>query len=338
VIRPADEPTLWSELPAGDAPAAQAGELVRRLGEPEAPGDDRLAAIRARITLRRGPRTVRRSFTWALVVGALMIGTTLGVAASGWIEPLRARLRPHDNEASSPPRAAPHHRTRHRAAAPVPGPAPEPPALDPAPAVLERPAPAIAAPSEVHQSPTTLRRTRGPGALVAAAREPKAARGEAAVLAAAIRKLRRDGNARGALATLDEHAASYPRGELGAEADLVRVEALLAIGDRAAALRLLDARADTNPRARQALLVRGELRAAAGRCADAVGDLSRVLASAPRDGLDERALYARASCLSRLHDYPAARRDLDAYLGKFPDGRYAAQAAAARHALPADGL
>ena len=155
------------------------------------------------------------------------------------------------------------------------------------------------------------------------------------MLATAIRKLRREGDARGALAALDEYAASFPGGELSAEADLVRVEALLAVGERGAALRLLDERADANPRARQALLVRGELRAAAGRCGEAAGDLGRVLASSRGDALDERALYARASCLSRLHDFSAARRDLDTYLAQFPAGPHAVEVAQTLRALPA---
>ena len=339
-----DEPPLemrWRDLPVGETPDAHAGGLVRRLGEPDLPGDDRFAAIRARITLRGGPRIVRRNFTWVLVVGALLVGTTLGVAAPGLIAPLRERLRPTRTVppvAPVAPAAAPHRRSGTRVALPpaaAPGPAPQAvmvtPPSEPAPATpaaTAAPLPAVA--------PAAGARRRPPGALVASvAPTPVAAPREAAALATAIRKLRREGDARGALAALDAHAAAFPGGELRAEADLVRVEALLATGERAAALRLLDERADTNPRARQALLVRGELRAAAGRCADAARDLGRVLATPPRDGLDERALFARASCLSRMHDYPAARGDLQAYLRHFPKGPHAPKAAEALGALPA---
>jgi hypothetical protein len=330
----------WGDLPAGETPEARAGELVRRIGDPELPGDERMAAIRARITLRRGPRIVRRSFTWALVAGALLIGTTLGVAAPGLIAPLRERLRPLRTVPPEAPAAAPstpHRRAGARVAStPAPGRAPEPaaepialtaPPSDPGPALpATAVAPAAAAPS----------RRRPSGTLVASAAPPPAeSPREAAALATAIRKLRREGDARGALAALDAYAAVFPGGELRAEADLVRVEALLAAGERGAALRLLDERADTNPRARQALLVRGELRAAAGRCAEAARDLGRVLAAPPRDALDERALFARASCLSRMHDYPGARDDLRAYLQHFSAGRHARDAAEALRALPA---
>jgi tetratricopeptide (TPR) repeat protein len=311
----------WCDLPDGGTPEAEVGRVVRRIGDPELPGDDRLVAIRARITLRRGTRLVRRRFTWVLVVAALLVGTTLGVAARELIAPLRARLRPSERQAPVAAATESHRRSGARAAAGRAGEAgPVPETETPPVAQL-----AAAPPGR-----------RAPGMRVASAAAPRAeAPREAEALARAIRKLRRDGDARGALTTLDAYAAAFPRGELAAEADLVRVEALLAAGERAVALRLLDERADTNPRARQALLVRGELRAAVGRCAEAARDLARVLAVPPRDGLDERALFARASCLSRGHDYAAARGDLQTYLRHFPQGPHARQAAEGLRALPA---
>lgn len=323
------EKTFWRDLPAATTPEAYAGDLLRRIGEPDLPGDDRMAAIRARITLRRGTRIVRRSFTWVPVVAALTIGTTLGVAAHGLIAPLKARL--HLERAEAPAEVAPaptRQRARGRAAiaANQPSEVAEDPPAGAEPAAVT-PSPAVAIP----RTPAVSTRSHAPGPFSATAPAP---RGESALLATALRKLRREADARGALAALDEYAAAFPGGELAAEADLVRVEALLAVGEREAALRLLDDCADANPRARQALLVRGELRAAAGRCADAIRDLDRVLAQPPRDGLDERALFARASCSSRLHDYVAARRDLDTYLGHFSDAPRAAQAAQIRGALP----
>ena len=164
---------------------------------------------------------------------------------------------------------------------------------------------------------------------------PGGASEEARLLGVAIRRLRRDRDARGALSALDERAREFPRGELGAEADLVRVEALLALDNRDAALHLLDGRELTaGPRARQALALRGELRAEAGRCAEAVADLERAIGASSDDNLAERGLFARASCLSRLHQYPEARRDLEAYLRRFPNGPRAASATEALGRLP----
>jgi len=309
----------WRELPAGQGAEGRAGEMVRRLGNPALPGDERLAAIRVRIRLRRGPRIVRRRFAPVLVVVALLTGTTLGLAASGWIEPLRERWIRRAVEPPVPAADPPRRRLRARRAEPAP--VEEPPAVV-APALEPAPAPAAA------PAPVPLRR---PGPSIAPDAGP---RRETALLATAIRKLRRAGDARGALSALDERAAAFPGGELAPEADLVRVEALLALGERGAALRLLDERADAPPRARQALLVRGELRAEAGRCADAARDLGMVLSHPPRDALDARALLARASCRSRLHDYAGARGDLEDYLRGFPGGPDAAQAAAALRAMP----
>jgi hypothetical protein len=47
-----------------------------------------------------------------------------------------------------------------------------------------------------------------------------------------------DGNAAGALRELDDYESRFPRGALGEEAEALRVEALLAEGDRAAAARV----------------------------------------------------------------------------------------------------
>jgi len=330
--------TFWRDLPPATTPEAYAGDLVRRIGEPDLPGDDRMAAIRARITLRRGPRIVRRSFTWVLVAGALMIGTSLGVAAHGLIEPLRARL--HRQPAEAPPAPAParalapRHRVGGRAAV-APAVDPAPPAPAPVPSLEPQPVPPAPEPASGPRAAAAPSRSRASGPAIAVAQAQPPPRSEGALLATALRKLRREADARGALVALDQYAAAFPNGELGAEADLIRVEALLAAGERGSALRLLDERADANPRARQALLARGELRAAAGRCTEAASDLGRVLGETSRDSLDQRALFARASCLSRLHDYAGARRDLDTYVERFPDGPHAEQAAQIRRALPA---
>jgi hypothetical protein len=323
-------PTRWRDLPAGSGVESRAAELIERIGEPDLPGDDRMAAIRSRIALRRGPRVVRRHFKWAVTVALLLIGGALGAGAREWIAPIVSRLRP-EARVETPARSAPPPARGggKRAARPA---AIEDPVAPSAPSPPEPEASPIAPPAAA----TPRLRAASPRlALAPPPPAPETSR-EAAVLGTAIRKLRRQGDARGALAALDEYAATFPGGELGAEADLVRVEALLAIGERAAALRLLDARAvESSPRARQSLLVRGELRAAAGRCIDATADLTRVLAEPPRDALDERALFARASCLSRLHDTPGARRALEAYLRHFPAGPHATAAAAALQSLPA---
>jgi hypothetical protein len=62
--------------------------------------------------------------------------------------------------------------------------------------------------------------------VIAAAPGDGGARGEAAQLAEALRALRADGDARRALALLEDHDSRFPAGALQREAMLARVEAL----------------------------------------------------------------------------------------------------------------
>jgi hypothetical protein len=344
VIR--DEPPAaapWRDAaPAPGTPEARAAELVRTMGEPDLPSDERMAVIRSRIVLRRGhgrgPRRARRGFTWALVTAALLVGATLGAAARNWIEPLfgGSRVEPETGETPPTPPSRRARASRHAVASPAApppsAPTEQPPVEEPAPPVT------VMAPSRADEDPPKSR------ARAARLGEPRGSlqvpsggsSEEARLLGVAIRRLRRDHDARGGLAALDQRAREFPRGALDAEADLVRVEALLMLDDRAGALRLLDERElAAAPRARQALELRGELRAAVGRCAEAVVDLERAIGpSSAGDSLAERGLFARASCLSRLHKYPEAREDLEAYLRRFPNGPRAAAVAAALRSLP----
>jgi hypothetical protein len=155
---------------------------------------------------------------------------------------------------------------------------------------------------------------------------------EAALLGAALRALREGDDAPGALALLDAHDARFgATGALGDEASTTRVEALLRLGRHTRALALLD---EQSPRpvgrGRELLVSRGELRADAGRCAEAVTDFDALLADdAAADGAAERALYGRAACRARTVDAAAARADLETYLARYPDGRFASRVRAA---------
>jgi hypothetical protein len=118
---------------------------------------------------------------------------------------------------------------------------------------------------------------------------------EAALIAAAFRALRTDHDPAAALSLLERHARSFPSGTLLVEASMARVEALLALGQSKQALDLLEslpaAAAMTPPR----LLLRGELRAASGRCASARADLEAVEASSSGE-LAARARAAATAC------------------------------------------
>jgi hypothetical protein len=70
------------------------------------------------------------------------------------------------------------------------------------------------------------------------------------------------------------------------------------------------------PAAWTLLVTRGELRAAANRCAEGIGDFDLVLAQAGRP--PKRALLGRASCRRRLGDTPGAAADMERYRNEFP--------------------
>jgi Flp pilus assembly protein TadD len=143
--------------------------------------------------------------------------------------------------------------------------------------------------------------------------------GEAEELAEAFRLLRREHDAGGALARLDDYQRRHPGGSLAREAVLARVEALLSMGRDGAALAALEGLTlDGSEVDRPVALARAELRAAADRCGDAVADFAR--AAAGNDAVAARALYGRGICHLRTGDRRAARAAFESYRRLFPIG------------------
>jgi hypothetical protein len=100
---------------------------------------------------------------------------------------------------------------------------------------------------------------------------------ESQVVAAAIERLRRHRDPAGALQLLARHGVEFPDGGLRAEATSVRIEALLAAQRRAEALALLDGlELEATPRGPALRVLRGELRASAGRCPEALADWAQA--------------------------------------------------------------
>ena len=126
---------------------------------------------------------------------------------------------------------------------------------------------------------------------------------EAALVGAALRKLREQDDAAGALALLDARDARFgAAGTLADEARTTRVEALLRLGQHGRALALLDAAAPRpSGRGRALLATRGELRADAGRCREADADFDALLAD---DAASDDIGRARALRASRLPGPP----------------------------------
>jgi tetratricopeptide (TPR) repeat protein len=153
---------------------------------------------------------------------------------------------------------------------------------------------------------------------------------EAKLLGKAVEQLRREQNPKAALATLQQYFSRYPQGELRGEAEVTRVEALLGSARSSEALRHLERLYRSGfadlPRPLELALQRAELLADAGRDPEAASAFSEVLARQPAPALEERALFGRAVCRARTGDEEGMRADLDEYLRRFPDGRFAAEA------------
>lgn len=144
---------------------------------------------------------------------------------------------------------------------------------------------------------------------------------ESRLLGLVIRELRQNKDPKQALVRLDEYAARFPSGLLHDEAQAARVDALLLSGQRAEALAILERVSFARlPRGGELRVLRGELRAASGRCQDALADF--VASSAMTADVAERALYGQGMCRAHLGDVATAEADLRAYLSRFPSGRF----------------
>jgi hypothetical protein len=159
---------------------------------------------------------------------------------------------------------------------------------------------------------------------------------EQALLSDVLKALRKLRDPRTALALLEDHAQRFPSTVLAPEAAMLRAEALLGLGRPAEALSELDGLAlGSMPNQDERFVLRGELRAAAGRWHSARDDFEVLLSTggslrlnAKSRDVTERALWGRASARSHLGDEAGARADLALYLRTFPSGRFATQAAA----------
>lgn len=159
---------------------------------------------------------------------------------------------------------------------------------------------------------------------------------ESRLLGLALRELRQTRDAKQALIRLDEYASRFPSGLLKEEAQAARVDALMVLGRRQDALVLLDKTTFTRlPRGGELTVLRGELRAASGRCRDALPDFAASVEASSTAEVAERGLYGQAMCRAHLGDLSGAEIDLRAYLARFPSGRFHASAQATLRNLSA---
>ena len=352
-----------TRLTKGDVPRTPEERWLRRAfseaAEMTASGDEH---VRAR-TMRRAPRRMhRRPLQIAIAVVVVMLaGATFAafqrfvlsrlaarVVTSAPSEPTRPAhalvARPisvaEADTVPAPARTAPIERRRRIVASAAPSDAPTTPrpavaALPAPPAVAALPAPpAVAAlPAPPAVAALSVPRPRWPvddahPTPLAPAAADEQTPTEAHLLARAISHLRGDHDAAAALADLADYDRRFPSGLLEQEVLRIRTEALLDVGHDQEALARLDERA-ADALTRPLLLLRGELRARAGRCAEALRDLGPLADESQTPSvLAGRALYARASCHAQLGDVAAARADLERYEARFPDGSFHADAAA----------
>ena len=274
-------------------------EAFRLVAREEPMCDVELGRVQRRLaaTTQRRSRPLLRLLP---VVLAILTGSA-GAALAQWLEPgIWDFQRPLVSRVEKPPAPA--------AAKPA-LPSREPPA----------------APAEAGEAPGL---TPEPAGARRAAEATGTANGvalESELLQRALEKLRREHDGAGALRLLDEHRARFPGGVLALEAAVARVDALLLLGRRGEALEQL-ARLPLARVGRRAelQLLRGELYAERD-CQKALADFDAVLAGAAPAALAERALYGRATCRLRSGDDQGARRDLQSYVARFPNGRFAKQ-------------
>jgi hypothetical protein len=315
--------------------ATRLGAVIRAMDEPTAFGRDAHERILRHLRAAEAARAQRGRFWLSrslLAAGVALLIVLVGIGAHAgmsWMQRrgiLGGQSRPAADAARFAARVAAAVAAAPRPRAELPAPTLEEMQQAPPPAAAARP---TEAPRPSHKPHAAKVATEGaepnPPAAAVGERSPLAE--EAQLLGAAVSKLRAHNDYDGALAALDAYDAVFPRGVLRDEAHLARLDALMAIGDSARALRLLDQTELGGPRAAEMLVVRGELRAGAGRCGEAIADFerARAMVAAVAARLRERALYGQASCHARRHEAAAAARDGEEYLSRFPDGPHAAE-------------
>jgi hypothetical protein len=220
-------------------------------------------------------------------------------------------------KSEAPPRPEIRAAHRHALRAPAPTPPPSPAATETVPSQPPLTAPEVPAPP----APTPA--------------EPPSAV-EFQLVSAAVQQLRQKGSPLTALRTLDAYDSRFPHGELRPEATWLRVQALVQLGQRREALKILDEQplSADGERSAEPLVLRGELRSEAGRCGDALPDLEAAAALASGEMLERTLLY-RGRCRARTGDAPGARADYSVYLIRFPTGRYTDEIRKSLRELPA---
>jgi hypothetical protein len=286
------------------------------------------------------------------VVGAVIFlaGGVVGAVVQPFLR-TRAAPLPATPAPTTPHEPGAHRRKPHAPAAGQESPLPEIPiestpveipTKDEAPAAAPTPVlPAFPARNKPKPSPLRLAALQPavpppqPAPSIAAEAKPAPQMDEQSLIFGALAKLRTSHQPEAALALLDDYRARFPGGVLAVEAARLRREALLLMGRKMAVLDELEQSPSLDASTGDERVLRGELRASAGRWQAALADFEAIVRVHPngaesddlreRDRL-ERALWGRALVRSHLGDDDAVCVDLGEYLRRFPHGRFAAQA------------
>jgi hypothetical protein len=339
---PFGPPPRLVELSAAEDPTGAAECILAAAETPFDISGTARRQIRARLrqTMTAGSRSpaARTRFALAAAVLLLLCGGVVGAAVGPIVSTWIFRRQPAALDEAARTTTGRHRRSAAAARPALPPstalPARTEPVQAPAATAVEPPVAPRAAPSRslaLRASPAP--RTRPPGGSEAPAAEP-----ESELIANAIRQLRVEGDASAALQSLEQQSTRYPRGAFALEGAALRIEALLKVGRRDEALRDLDRLpVDSLPRGDQWRTVRGELRAESARWRDAEADFDAVLGERSLQAsasLTARALWGRAVSRARAGNEAGARADYAEYVRRFPNGRFARQAARATIGRP----
>jgi hypothetical protein len=298
----------------GKPSIARAMEVLHRVAEPKPLSPQTVAAIgeRLRVARERQSRGLRLGAKLALAT-AIFLVVNAGFAAADWGHLWKRVTASLAETVRRKPRSEP--------------PPPRPPALDstespptPGPATVEAPSFNVPSPS-LPELPAPSVHVR-PKSNVQSTSKREDDREELGLFSRA--RATRDPTT--CLGLLDEYAERFPRGVFRVEAELIRLDALLRAGRSADALRLLDRWQQGEfaelARPRELSVLRRELLAGEGRCAEALaGDVDTGGDSA----LDERWLYLRGVCHGRSGAVSTARQEFQEYLRKYPQGRFVSE-------------
>ncbi len=288
---------------------------------------------RLRASLRHRATRPRRFLRIALITGVVFLtGGMVGAVVAPYWERKSTGPVP---KAEPPARAAPQPIRRRSVSAPAeakPAESLAAPMEDltvenvPAPVASHRATQRVAGRRAL--TPAPISDSGPPTEVPAAPPPPSPVEIEQALLGDALKSLRKQHDPQAALAMLDDHARRFPDTALAPEAAMLRVESLLDLGRNAEALSVLDRVAfGSAPNQDERLVLRGELRAAAGRWREAREDFEASLSDLAAAKMDsksrdasERALWGRASARSHLGDEAGARAESGPVFANFPLG------------------